>query len=620
MTYYSELASYFIRIAVNLILIGTPISIGILIGLKLTRAAPPRIRYLLTVTAFFAAAIVPFVLTVASTPETPPPQTSVSAEIQGRTLTTDVHTPAVDLPRDSESNATGNVLDSVVGFLSQTSFSIGAFTLWLAGACLLLSREIASHLLVASARQQWTPATSSIRERLSWPKNIPLFVENELGPCALGVFHPIVIIPARLLEELPPSSVRQIAQHELDHLKWRDPSVHAAMRIVCALLWVSAPLWYLYRAARLEREAASDRAAVNSTLSRLQPDIVAVEYAATLVSVAKSCARMGRRRKRAWITTEIGNESGLNDRVRRLMEISSRLTSARLSLALGILLICSGSVILLPLAKLKSDSNENLDQQTLQEQTASSSTASFDVGPSKKANTRTRLASVNVRARPEVQRGRQDSSLVKPTRDAIVEDAVSASPLATSTSSDLSTTIQAVQPGDLESQMAAVGYKNLTADQLAKMRAYAVGPAYVKEMADSGYSGLSADMLIRFKWFAVSRSFIKEMETLGYENLPPRTLVDFRQHGVNADYIRQIRTRISGPISGEQLASLRLHGTSIEFVDKLKALGYEKLTAEQLISMRLQGVSIAFIESLRAQGHKSLSADDLIGMRMRGGN
>jgi len=46
MTYYSELASFFIRIAVNLVLIGTPISVGIFIVLRLTRAAAPRARYL----------------------------------------------------------------------------------------------------------------------------------------------------------------------------------------------------------------------------------------------------------------------------------------------------------------------------------------------------------------------------------------------------------------------------------------------------------------------------------------------------------------------------------------------------------------------------------------------
>src|SRR5207245_9499275 len=80
----------------------------------------------------------------------------------------------------------------------------------------------------------------------------------------------------------------------------------------------------------------------------------------------------------------------------------------------------------------------------------------------------------------------------------------------------------------LKSQMAALGYKDLTSRQLTDMRAYAVGPAYVAEMADSGYSGLSADMLINFKWLALSSSYIREMRALGYDTLSQQTIVDFR--------------------------------------------------------------------------------------------
>jgi beta-lactamase regulating signal transducer with metallopeptidase domain len=621
MTYYSEIASVFIRIAVNLVLVGTPISLGIFIVLKFTRAGPPRARYLLAVTAFFAAAALPFVLTVAPTSETPRHQTIARAEIPGTPLTPDIDTPRIELLPQNQPATTSVNLDSLVVFLAQPSLSIALLTLWLVGACLLVGREAASHLRVARARRQWTPAKADIRERLSWPRDIPLFVDNEIGPCALDALDPTVVIPERVLEELSFPAVRQIAHHELDHLKWRDPSVHAAMRLVCASLWFSAPLWYLQRTACLEREAASDRAAVNS--SRLQPDIAAVEYAAALVSIARSCARKEGRRKHAWLATEIGNESGLNDRVRRLMAIPSHLTVIHLSFALATLLVCASSLTILPIARLEAKSNENVDVRTPQEQRVFSSQSLFKEGPSKEETKPARPATLDRPLLTAERVEQQDSRLAKPTPDAIGEDSVPARSDTASTATGHANTIQPVpfvQITDLESQMAALGYKNLTSRQLSEMRAYAVGPAYVAEMTDSGYSGLSADMLIRFKWLGVSSSYIKEMRTLGYGNLSAPTLVNFRQHGVNSDYIRQMRTRTSGTISAEQLVSLRLFGASTEFVDKLKALGYSNLNAEQLIGMRLQGVSIAFIEDLRAKGLKSLSADELIGMRMRGSN
>jgi bla regulator protein blaR1 len=630
MTYYSELASFFIRILANSILIGTPISIGIFTVLTLTRAATPRARYLLTVTGFFVAAVLPFVVTLAPTAETPRQSAVIkgssthSAEIPGSRLMADGTTRMEIFPLSEPNTTPVNLLDSSVRFLSQPLLSIGLFTLWLAGACLLLVREATTHLKAAKARHQWTPATAKIREQLSWPKGIPLFVDNELGPCALGVLNSIVVIPARLLEDLPLTAARQIARHELDHLKWRDPFVHSIMRIVRASLWFSAPLWYLDRATRLEREAASDRAAMDSRSNRLQPDIAAVEYAATLVSIAKRCARTDARRKHAWIATEIGNESGLKDRVRRLIAVPARPTTTRVFFAFASLLVTASSLFILPVAKLESKPRKNSDQARAQIKNELTDQALFEMGPAKQqANKPVRVSSLNRPLLSEAQNRPQESNLAKTQPEALVEDVESARPSAASATTINTNTIQPIsdlQLTNLESQMAALGYKDLTAKQLADMRAYAVGPAYVAEMADSGYSGLSADMLISFKWFGVSSSYIREMSRLGYDNLSPRTLVHFREYGVSADYIQQMRSRLSGSISGEQLASLRFFGASTEFVDKLKGMGYANLNAGQLISMRLQGVSIAYVEALEAKGHKGLSADDLIGMRMRGSN
>ena len=98
MTYYSELASLFVRIAVNLILIGTPISLGVFIVLRITRAASPRARYLLTVTAFFVATVLPLVLTVALTSETSRHPTILQVRViryrgnSTRALTVESHT------------------------------------------------------------------------------------------------------------------------------------------------------------------------------------------------------------------------------------------------------------------------------------------------------------------------------------------------------------------------------------------------------------------------------------------------------------------------------------------------------------------------------------------------
>ena len=629
MTYYSELASFFVRIAVNLILVGTPISVGTLIVLRLTRAAAPRARYLLTLTAFFAAAVLPFVLTVAPPAKTRSHSAIVessntdSATFPGEPPRQEIQARQIEpLPQSERSATSVRFLDSLVRFLSRPSLSIGLFTLWLVGACLLLSREAGSHLRLARARRQWVPASANIRERMSWPKDIPLFVDKEFGPCALGVLNSVVVIPARLFDDLSLSAAQQIARHELDHLKWRDPLVHAAIRVVRAALWPSAHLWYLARATCLEREAASDRAAVSSTLGPLQPDIAALEYASTLISMAKRCADVGPQ-THAWVATDVLNESGLHDRVRRLMAVSSRLTGTRLLLAITTLLISASFLIVLPVARFESKRNENSAQQRGQHKAAFTEPTRIETEPVKdQSNKAAGRVSINRRSPGDAQDEPESTPFPTPP-EAVVEDDRSSTPIAPSAAPVNANPIQHVTELQLEilkNQMAALGYKDLTSMQLADMRASAVGPAYVAEMADSGYSGLSADMLIRFKWLGVNSSYIREMKTLGYDNLSPETLVTFRQHGVNANYIRQMRSRISGSISAEEIASLRFYGVSIEFVDQLKQMGYGNINAGQLISMRLQGVSIPFIENLHAQGRKGLSADDLIALRMRGSN
>ena len=611
----TELAALFVIIAVNLILIGTPIAFAIFVVLRLTRAVAPRARYLLTLTAFFAAAVLPFVVTAAQPAETPRhPTTFETSNTDSATiLHVDIQASRIEVLSERERSVTPvTILNSLVQFLSRPSLSIGFFTLWLIGAGLLLGREAGAHLRVAKARRQWMPANANIRERLSWPKEIPLFVDNEVGPCALGVFNSVVILPAGIFDELSDRAAQQIARHELDHLKWLDPSVHAAMRIVRALLWPSAPLWYLARVTGLEREAASDRAAINSML-----DNAAMDYASTLVSIARRWARVEGRQTYSWIATDFGNASGLNERVQRLMAVSSRPSRARLSLAIVTLLVSACGIVFLPVARVESKPHENGDAPKQQLQTALINPNRVEAElPKDRSKKPSATSSVKSRMLDEAEEG-LGSKAPATGADAVQSSlATPTAPIAATDSPNPIPRVQDLRIEFLKNQMATVGYTELTSKQLADMLSYAVGPHYVAEMADAGYSGLSADMLIRFKWVAVSSSYIQEMKSLGYDNLSPQTMVRFREYGVSSDYIRQMRARISGSISGEQMVSLRFYGASTEFVDKLKQMGYGNLNAEQLISMRLQGVSIAFIEGLVARGRKGLSADELIAIRM----
>ncbi|HEY5883422.1 MAG TPA: M56 family metallopeptidase [Pyrinomonadaceae bacterium] len=674
---FPDIASLAATMLFNLFLVGTLISLTVFTTLRLTRNVSPRMRYLFVVISFTAATVVPFFIVLTSTQSEPFSSTIEHTHLENsRVVITGDHYPSFDpmSPAPSASHALSTRIsqtaDWLSNLLSNPIVSILVFSVWLIGTCLLLSREITGHVGAARARRAWREAGRLMKLRLSWPENIPLYIDNEFGPCALGIIRPRVVIPEHLLDDLDPLTAQQVARHELNHLKWRDPSLNTIMRMTRAFLWPSLPLWYLNRVAGLEREAAADKAAIEAPGVAL-PDLAALEYASTLISIARKRAGSGSRQRYSFAATEVGHLPGLNDRVRRLMAGPSKPRYANLFMAVVTLIISAGALTVLPVVKVASQKNF----QTSRNGPSSQSSNAFGsevhaVGK----NRSSAIRNISMRSEKELS----SRSHVNPALLISELGTISATVSAVDQEIASPPVTANISVQDFESQMAAVGYKNLSPTQLADMKANAVGPwyvaemaasgytglpadmlirfkqlavnsayiqemkslgydklspgmlvdmkanavgpPYVAEMAASGYSGLSVDMLLRFKWLAVSSSYIQEMKSLGYEHLSPRTLADFRQQAVSSTFIREMRALVSGSISAEQLVSLRFYGATPQFISQLKALGYETFSAEQLISMRLHGVSVAYIEQVKSRSPRNLSIDDLIGMRMRNNN
>jgi beta-lactamase regulating signal transducer with metallopeptidase domain len=619
---YSSVAPFVVGTAINLMVVGTVIAMTAAVVLRLTSGTPPRLRYLFTLTAFVCAAALPFVLALTQSQQTEfQPAASVAraenlsipngltyrsgaaGDVQARRFETERKRVGV------ESGITA--WRFLISVLYRPSISMSILSLWILGACLLFIREVVAHLGVAHARRKFIKADPKLLHRLVWPQNVGLYVDDYCGPCALGITNSIIVIPAKLCVELPQEALGQIARHELDHLKWRDPLVNAAMRLVLALLWPSAPLWYLNRKAKLEREAAADRAALDVKGNEPRKDTAAADYASALVVIGRKYAGKNGSQPSALVATEMGDERGLNERVRRLLTTPSPPTALRTIITTGTLLAAVSLINVLPVASVRSKANKldravaNLpvelpDVRTLMDARHDGLKEVSTVAVS--SPVQRRLPDLTA---PPIQSPLNESE--RSNKAAASNANVEVRP--SSTPSDIS--------NDFEHQMAALGYRNLTPDQIARMHQYAVGPAYVRELAEFGYTGLDAETLITLKWLAVSGSYIEEMKSLGYERLTPILLAHFRRHGVSSQYIKEMRSRLAGHITAEQLASLRLYGASTNFLDELKSLGYENLNADQVISMRLQGVTIAYIEQMQARLMKHISADELISMRMR---
>ena len=101
---------------------------------------------------------------------------------------------------------------------------------------------------------------------------------------AIGLFKPMILLPAAWVMELPADMLEAVLAHELAHVRRLDLWVNLLQRLVETLLFYHPAVWWLSRRLRIERELCCDELAAEVTRDR-------VRYAETLEHVARWVAR-----------------------------------------------------------------------------------------------------------------------------------------------------------------------------------------------------------------------------------------------------------------------------------------------------------------------------------------
>ena len=102
-------------------------------------------------------------------------------------------------------------------------------------------------------------------------------------PVVVGVFRPMILLPASLASGLTFSQLEAVLLHELAHVRRFDLAVNVFQRLVEALLFFHPAVWWLSRRISFERENACDDAVLHLDHERIQ-------YADALLRVAELCA------------------------------------------------------------------------------------------------------------------------------------------------------------------------------------------------------------------------------------------------------------------------------------------------------------------------------------------
>lgn len=355
MNFDPDLGQAAIRLAVNLLILGSSVAAGLALAFRLTRLASPRARYLIAVMAFSTAILAPMAATfysVRDRDQVPPIATNASQagqSISNQSLAAPPASVLRSLP-DAPTASPTTHLETFVDALARGPFGGWFLKLWLIVAALLLSREAIGHFRLARARRGWPAASLTVKEALAWPNQVPLYIHEHAGPSTVGLLRPAIVLPDYLWGSLPHAAVARIARHELAHARWRDPLINALLRLLCAALWPSAPLWFLERIIRAEREAAADRAALSFGSSDAEANKIAADYAASLILVAGWPTRRTELHNFGSVGIQAPDGSSLEDRIRRMFDAASRPTRVQLALASIALLAGLCGMNLLPTA------------------------------------------------------------------------------------------------------------------------------------------------------------------------------------------------------------------------------------------------------------------------------
>ena len=130
-------------------------------------------------------------------------------------------------------------------------------SLWALGALLMLIR------LMQSARQGqiWRRLAARVPFTHSSPLSKPVHIYRSShihSPMVLGLLRPSILVPQDFKLDFNTPATRAVLEHEIAHIVRKDLWVNLAQRLVLAMLWWCAPLYWVNTQINVEREKICD--------------------------------------------------------------------------------------------------------------------------------------------------------------------------------------------------------------------------------------------------------------------------------------------------------------------------------------------------------------------------
>ena len=144
---------------------------------------------------------------------------------------------------------------------------------WLCGFLALLIRWARNWCAIRTMVRSASPMSLSI--------DIPILLSSRLlEPGVFGIFHPVLLLPEKIVNRLPAPQLHSILAHEMSHVRRRDNLTAAIHMAVETIFWFHPAVWWIESRLIEERERACDEAV-------LQLGNEAEVYAESILNVCK---------------------------------------------------------------------------------------------------------------------------------------------------------------------------------------------------------------------------------------------------------------------------------------------------------------------------------------------
>lgn len=337
--------------------------------LKIADSFSPGARYVIAATTMLIAALVPILTFVdISTDRNGTDSVARSERLFMSEAPSSTATSGVDSKKTSNATSTAIAAPASVSVEAVRSeltkrlaallpFAVG---LWLIGVAFFALRLAGGMWQLRRYRRdgagldsEWNEKVTGLIARLGIRRTIGVLRSGVAAtPIAIGIFRPMILIPAAAFLQISPRELETVIAHELIHIRRLDPVINAFQNVVETILFYHPAIWWISSVIRREREFSADAAVLDLfTDSR-------VDYARALANL--EALRQGADQNTPHLAAAL-NGGNLMERIERILKIKTEARTHQSAWIAGMALMLTSALLT---ALFLSNSGELVNAQT----------------------------------------------------------------------------------------------------------------------------------------------------------------------------------------------------------------------------------------------------------------